>query len=64
VRAAFVEADLEVDGVDEDGVDEVLAELEVWPFSSAVSFAWSEESDDWAEETDSLRAVGSSVASV
>jgi hypothetical protein len=50
--------------VDEDDVDEVLDELEVWPFSSAVSFASSEDSDDWAEETDSLRAVGSSEASV
>jgi hypothetical protein len=64
VSAAVVEADLEVDGVDEDGVDEVLAELEVWPFSSAVSFASSEDNVDWAEETDSLRAVGSTEARV
>jgi len=59
VSAAVVEAEFE-----EDGVDEVLAELEVWPFSSAVSFASSDDSVDWAEETDSLRAVGSSEASV
>ena len=64
MSAAVVDADLEVDGVDEDGVDEALAEFEVWPFSSAVSFASSEDNDDWAEETDSLRAVGSSEASV
>jgi hypothetical protein len=43
-------------------VVDVVVELEVWLSSSSVSWASSESRVDWAEETDSLRAVGSSVA--
>jgi hypothetical protein len=43
-------------------VVDVVVALEVWLSSSSVSFALSDCSVDWAEETDSLSAVGSSEA--
>jgi hypothetical protein len=49
-------------GSDPTLVVDVGVALEVWLSSSSVNFALSDSRVDWAEETDSLSAVGSSEA--
>ena len=49
-------------GSDPTLVVDVGVALEVWLSSSSVNFALSDSRVDWAEETDSLKDVGSSEA--